>query len=200
MRPIKEQKLPVVLSVDEVHTLLSSLKRLRHRARLGIIYACGLRVQEGISLRVTDIDSDRMVVYIRQGKGRKDRCVPLPEPMLEILREYWLTHRNPVWLFPSPYPYGIALADATTHIEAKSVQRVFKAALKKSGIQKPATVHTLRHSFATHLLQVGVSLPVIQAYLGHSRLSSTAIYIHLTREVEVPAKEAIHELMDAMWV
>jgi integrase/recombinase XerD len=200
VRPVKEQKLPVVLSVDEVHTLLSSLKRLRHRARLGIIYACGLRVQEGVSLQVTDIDSDRMVVHIRQGKGRKDRYVPLPEPMLEILREYWLTHRNPVWLFPSPIPYGTDLADAKTHISARSVQDVFRAALKKSGIKKPATVHSLRHSFATHLLQAGVSLPVIQAYLGHSRLSSTAIYIHLTQEVEAPAKDAMHQLMDAMWV
>jgi integrase/recombinase XerD len=198
-RPIKEKKLPVVLSVDEVQQILGSLRKLRHRARLGIIYACGLRLQEGVSLRVTDIDSDRMVVNIHQGKGRKDRCVPLPEPMLVILRRYWSTHRHPVWLFPAAVPRGTDLTAATTHINGRSVQRVFAAVLKTSGVQKPATVHTLRHSYATHLLQAGVSLRVIQLYLGHSSISSTAIYTHLTQEVEAPAKDAIHQVMDVLW-
>ena len=199
VRPIKEQKLPVVLSIAEVQRILGGLRRLRYRACLGLIYACGLRLQEGVSLKATDIDSARMVVHIHQGKGRKDRCVPLPEPMLRLLRQYWSTHRDPLWLFPAAGPGGRKPVAAQTHLTGSSVQRVFTAALKESGTRKPATVHTLRHSFATHLLEAGISLRVIQLYLGHRSLNTTAIYTHLTQPVEAPAKDAIHQVIDALW-
>ena len=120
--------------------------------------------------------------------------------MLVILRQYWLRHRHPIWLFPAPVSQGTDPTAARKHINGRSVQRVFKVALKSSGIQKPATVHTLRHSYATHLLQEGVNLRVIQTYLGHSSLSSTEIYTHLTQKIEAPARDAIHQVMDALWV
>ena len=157
MRPEREKKLPVVLSVDEVRLLLNRVRGLQHRARLGLVYTCGLRVSEAARLKVIDIDSDRLVVHIRDSKGKKDRYVPLPPPTLELLRRYWVTHRHPVWLFPTTVPLGAARATAKTHIHSRSIQKAFRAVLKESGIQKPATVHTLRHSYATHLLQAGVS-------------------------------------------
>jgi site-specific recombinase XerD len=167
-RPPHEQKLPVVLSVDEVHRVLSCLRKPRYRACLTTIYACGLRLREGVNLQVTDIDSGRMLVHVRNGKGGKDRYVPLPESTLRMLRAYWATHRNPKWLFPATPNTGRPLADADAPISALVVAQAFRAAVQASGIRKNATVHTLRHSFATHLLEAGVSLQQMQAWVGHS--------------------------------
>lgn len=176
VRPRREKKLPVVLSVAEVHRILRIIRRPRYRACLSTIYACGLRLREGVHLQVRYIDSDRMMVHVRHGKGAKDRYVPLPVPALEMLRRYWRTHRHPEWLFPAPTKSGVPLSTATKPMSASGVQRAFKAALQESGIQKQASVHTLRHSYATHLLEAGVNLRVIQAYLGHSSPQTTAIY------------------------
>ena len=195
VRPRREKKLPVVLSVAEVHRILRIIRRPRYRACLSTIYACGLRLREGVHLQVRYIDSDRMMVHVRHGKGAKDRYVPLPVPALEMLRRYWRTHRHPEWLFPAPTKSGVPLSTATKPMSASGVQRAFKAALQESGIQKQASVHTLRHSYATHLLEAGVNLRVIQAYLGHSSPQTTAIYTHLTRKVEDVAVEAIHRVM-----
>jgi len=200
VRPPREKKLPVVLSVAEVHRILRIIRRPRYRACLSTIYACGLRVSEGVSLQVRYIDSDRMMVHVRHGKGAKDRYVPLPVPALEMLRRYWRTHRHPEWLFPAPAKSGVPLSTATKPMSVSGVQRAFKAALQESGIQKDASVHTLRHSYATHLLEAGVNLRVIQAYLGHSSPQTTAIYTHLTRKAEGLAIEAIHRVMgDLRW-
>ena len=200
VRPRREKKLPVVLSVAEVHRILRIIRRPRYRACLSTIYACGLRVSEGVSLQVRYIDSDRMMVHVRHGKGAKDRYVPLPVPALEMLRRYWRTHRHPEWLFPAPAKSGVPLSTATKPMTVSGVQRAFKAALQESGIQKDASVHTLRHSYATHLLEAGVNLRVIQAYLGHSSPQTTAIYTHLTRKAEGLAIEAIHRVMgDLRW-
>ncbi len=198
VRPRREKKLPVVLSVAEVRRVLGIVRRPRYRVCLSTIYACGLRLSEGVHVQVRDIDSDRMMVHVRKGKGAKDRYVPLPVPTLEMLRRYWCTHRHPEWLFPAPTKSGVPLSTATKPMSISGVQRAFKAALQESGIQKKATVHTLRHSYATHLLEAGVNLRVIQSYLGHSSPKTTAIYTHLTRKAEDLAVEAINRVMEKL--
>ena len=200
VRPRREKKLPVVLSVAEVRRILGIIRRPRYRVCLSTIYACGLRLREGVHLQVRNIDSDRMMVHVQHGKGAKDRYVPLPVPTLEMLRRYWRTHRHPEWLFPAPTKSGVPLSTATKPMSVSGVQRAFKAALQESGIQKDASVHTLRHSYATHLLEAGVNLRVIQAYLGHSSPQTTAIYTHLTRKAEDLAAKAINRVMgDLRW-
>ena len=200
IRVRRPKKLPVVLSLDEVRRILRLIERPRYRACLSTIYACGLRLSEGVSLQVGDIDSDRMMVHVRHGKGAKDRYVPLPEPTLDMLRGYWCTHRHRTWIFPLPEKSGVLPSTACKPMPIGGVQRAFKKALYQSGIRKKATVHTLRHSYATHLLEAGVNLRIIQAYLGHSSPKTTAIYTHLTRNVEDGAVEAINGVMgDLRW-
>jgi integrase/recombinase XerD len=200
VRPGHEKKLPVVLSVEEVHRILGCLRKPGYRACLGTIYACGLRLREGVNLQVSDIDSSRMVVHVRHGKGSKDRYVPLPESALRMLRAYWSTHRRPKWLFPAKPGKGQSLASADAPMSALVVAQAFRAAVKASGIQKHATVHTLRHSYATHLLEAGVNLRLIQVWLGHSSPKTTAVYTHLTHKAEAPALQALDQLMgDLSW-
>jgi site-specific recombinase XerD len=194
-RAPKERKLPAVFSVDEVHRLLGCIHKERYRACLGTIYACGLRLREGIQLRVRDIDSARMLVHVQRGKGSKDRYVPLPQGTLDMLRRYWATHRNPTWLFPGKPPRAQPVSAATIHVASRTIQFVFHAALREAGIQKPASVHTLRHSYATHLYDAGVDLRQIQAYLGHSRIQSTTIYVHLSPETKEDAVETINQVI-----
>jgi integrase/recombinase XerD len=200
IQPPKEHKLPVVLNRGEVRHLLGCVRRDHYRVCLSTIYACGLRISEGIALQVADIDGERKAIHVRCGKGKKDRYVPLPEPNLHILRRYWASHRNPTWIFPPPPLRCPDQSTAPDHMLASGLQKAFRLALRDSGIQKPATVHTLRHSYATHLLEDGVSLPVIQAYLGHAHISTTAIYLHLTPTSEEAAVETIGQLMaDLQW-
>jgi site-specific recombinase XerD len=199
VRVRRKKKLPVVLSITEVRQVLECIRRLRYRACLSTIYSCGLRLREGLFLQVADIDSERMRVHVRNGKGGKDRFVPLFQGTLDLLRQYWAKHQNPMWLFPAPdRPRGVPSKTATKSMNASGVQFVFKAAVRESGIRKQATVHTLRHSYATHLLEAGVSLRVIQAYLGHSSPASTTIYTHLTQKVEAPAVVAINQVMEQL--
>ena len=198
VRPAKASKLPVVLSVAEVQQLLGCVRKPPYRVCLSTIYACGLRRGEGVSLQVSDIDSKRMVLHVRQGKGAKDRYVPLPKSTLEMLRYHWTTHRHPVWLFPAKPRDGKPWTAATAPLSPSSVQKVMRAAVQESGIQKHATVHTLRHSYATHLLEAGVNLRLIQAYLGHSSPTTTARYTHLTRPTETAATDTINRIMAEM--
>lgn len=195
-RPQREKKLPVVLSRDEVRRILAAVRLPVYRACLTTIYACGLRLMEGARLQVPDVHGDRTMLHIH-GKRRKDRYVPLPDAALADLRAHWRTHRNPLWLFPTGTRSGVAsLADPTVgHVSRASLQSAFARAVKKSGVHKRAHVHTLRHSYATHLLEAGVALPLIQEYLGHTSLKTTAIYTHLTRELRATALEPINELM-----
>ncbi len=197
-RRTREKKLPAVLSVAEVRLILDCLRRPHYRVCLTTIYSCGLRLREGVSLQVSDIDGERKMLHIRQGKGNKDRYVPLPDNTLKMLRDYWSTHRHPVWLFPAPTRAGVPLSSATQPMDPSSVQRAFKAALQESGVQKDASVHTLRHSYATHLLEAGVNLRLIQAYLGHSSPKTIALYTHLTREANALATDAINRVMQPL--
>jgi site-specific recombinase XerD len=194
-RSSREKKLPVVLSTDEVRRVLHCIRRPHYRACLSTIYACGLRIGEATHLQVRDIDSDRMVVYVRHGKRSKDRYVPLPQGILVILRQYWCTHRHPVWLFPARTRGGVLASEDKGPIGACSIRCAFRATLQECGIQKPATVHTLRHSYATHLLEAGVDLRVIQVYLGHSSPTTTAIYTQLTQKTKDSAAEMIEQVI-----
>jgi site-specific recombinase XerD len=196
VRPAPEHKLPVILSLEEVREILNRVRLPRYRVCLSTIYACGLRLQEGIRLAVPDIDSARMMIHVRHGKGNKDRYVPLPQRTLELLRDYWSTHRNPVLIFPAEGRDHIDLSKATEPMSKSSVQDAFHAALKQSGINKRASVHTLRHSWATHLLEAGVHLRLIQEYLGHSSPATTSIYTHLTVKAEQLGAEAINRVID----
>jgi site-specific recombinase XerD len=190
IRPAREKKLPSILSQEEVRRILGSVWRAHYRVCLSTIYACGLRLQEGVSLQVGDIDSSRGLLHVRGGKGNKDRYVPMPEQSLHQLRQHWGHHRHPLWIFPER---GLLNAEKPMH--ESGVQKAFRAALRQSGLNKTASVHTLRHSYATHLLEAGVSLRLIQSYLGHTSLSTTAIYTHLTCRTEEMAAQIINRLM-----
>jgi integrase/recombinase XerD len=171
--PRKIRKLPVVLTSDEVQTILDLVRNPVPRVALTMIYSCGLRLSEGVNLLVSDIDSKRMQLRIR-GKGSKERYVPLPEKTIELLRSYWKLLRPTYWLFPSKKKDG--------PVSSSMLQRAFRDALSKSEINKAASIHTLRHSYATYLLEEAVDLRVIQELLGHSSPVTTAIYTHLTQK------------------
>jgi integrase/recombinase XerD len=194
VRPPKEKKLPVVLSPEEVKRLLRNVHTFRYYACLATIYSCGLRLQEGTYLKVPDVDGARMYVHIT-GKGNKERYVPLPPRPLELLRQFWKTHRHPLWLFPSPGQGGLRRHKVDQPMSPSSVQVAFKRALRRSNIHKRAHVHTLRHSYATHLLELGVDLRLIQQYLGHASPKTTMIYTQLTQRAHKPACETIDQLM-----
>ncbi len=199
VRPPREKKLPVVLSREEVRRILAEVRIPVYRACLTTIYACGLRLLEGAHLQVPDVDSARMVLHIH-GKGKKDRYVPLPAPTLEGLRAYWRTHRSPLWLFPAPTRHGLphALAHGGGPVTRSSLQSAFRRALLRSGIAKRAHVHTLRHSYATHLLEAGVNLRIIQDNLGHGSARTTQVYTHLTREVKATLTDPLNQLMQGL--
>ena len=189
IRPPQEHKQPVILSIEEVRAILSRVRQPPYRVCLSTIYACGLRLLEGVRLQVRDIDSGRMVLQVRRGKRNRDRSVPLPGRTLAQLRQHWGRHRHPVWLFP-----GRGLS-ASAPMEKSGVQRAFRAALTASRLPKAASVHTLRHSYATHLLEAGVDLRQIQSYLGHDSLATTALYTHLTPAGTANAGAVINQLM-----
>ena len=173
--PKREKRLPVVLSRAEVKRLLDSVKNDKHKLILEIIYSGGLRMSEATHLHVSDIDSSRMVIRVDQGKGNKDRYTLLSKTLVKDLRAYWLKYKPTTWLFPSS-----KLKDKP--INQGTVQKVFSRTLKKAKIYKPATVHTLRHSFATHLLEQGVNILMIQQLLGHKSIKTTMIYLHIQKD------------------
>lgn len=194
-RPAPETTLPVVLSREEVAAILSEVRMPIYRACLTTIYACGLRLMEGARLGVADIDASRMALHVR-GKGNHDRAVPLPVAILDMLRDLWRTHRSKTWVFPAPTRHGTSwsVAHDAGPLTRSSLQSAFRRALSRSGVAKAAHVHTLRHSWATHLLEDGVSLRAIQSYLGHSSPRTTALYTHLTTRVHDAAWGPINGL------
>lgn len=197
MRPPRRKKLPAILSRDEVRRALTAVRIPAYRACLTTIYACGLRANEGAHLRVEDVDSGRMFLHIVQGKGNRDRFVPLPEPTLQMLRAFWKTHRSRPWLFPAPArpwrDHGLTSADRP--VDRRCLHAAFKRALRHCGIAKAAHVHTLRHSYATHLLEAGVNLRIIQESLGHRSARTTQLYTHLTQEIRDAIKESLNQIM-----
>jgi integrase/recombinase XerD len=170
--PRYEKKLPVILSKAEVKALLEAPQNLKHRAMLATMYGAGLRISEVTSLKVSDLDRGRRVIWVRGGKGHKDRQVMLAEPLRDVLAAYWRWKRPTDWLFPGRNP--------DRPIATNSVFRACENAARKAGIVKPVHPHSLRHAFATHLLDEGVNLLVIQALLGHAHLKTTARYLHLS--------------------
>lgn len=171
-RPRREHRLPNVLSKEEVKLILESLGNLKHRSMLSLIYACGLRRSELLNLKLKDVDSGRKVLIIRQSKGKKDRMVPVSEKVLAMLREQYKVYKPKEWLFE-----GMVAGERYSE---KSLESVLKNAVKKAGISKPVSLHWLRHSYATHLMEIGTDLRFIQELLGHKSSRTTEIYTHVS--------------------
>jgi integrase/recombinase XerD len=171
-RPRKMRALPPILSVAEALAIVEAPKNLKHKTMLRVLYATGLRVSELCALKIADIDSARMVVHVRCGKGFKDRCVPMSQTLLDNLREYYKAYKPKTALFENQ--------DTGTPLSVRTAQAVFAQAKSKAMIKKPASVHTLRHCFATHLLDAGTDLFHIKAFMGHTGIGTTARYLHLS--------------------
>ena len=171
-RPRREKRLPNVLSKQEIKAIIEAPTNLKHRAMLSLIYACGLRRSELLNLSLSDVHSDRNLLFIRQSKGKKDRVVPISNKIIEMLREYYKAYKPKTWLFEGQIP--------NTKYSEMSLAKVLKQALKKAGNQKPVSLHWLRHSYATHLLESGTDLRYIQELLGHASSRTTEIYTHVS--------------------
>jgi integrase/recombinase XerD len=204
VRIVENQTLPVVLSRQEVADVLGALQEMRFKTCLRLIYHCGLRVGEAVRIAPQDIHGKEEFprLHVKNAKGGKDRYVPIAPAMVEELRQWWRTHRNEHWLFPSP---GCGWADrtltlsqlmnkSTTFMSVSSVQMAYRLARAASGVNRLSTTHTLRHSYATHLLEEGVSLRLISQYLGHESLDTTVIYTHLTPMSEAKTRAALQIL------
>jgi integrase/recombinase XerD len=196
----KVKTLPDILSVDETFRVLSAVREIRFRTCLLAIYSMGLRLGEGLRLQVGDIDGQRGFVHIRAAKGKKDRYVPLPHSTYRALQTYWCTHRNPVLLFPSTAGMKTSVKYAKTVMDSGSMQKALKASILACKIKKRISVHSLRHSYATHLLEAGIDLRVIQEYLGHKSPVTTIRYTQLTQVTQKNAKEIIERLMNRYMV
>jgi len=196
IRVQKEKRLPDVLSIDELRQLIGAVRKLCYRTYFSTVYSLGLRCNEGLHLQVRDIDSARMLVHVHRGKGAKDRFVPLPARTLALLREYWVTHRNPVWLFPANGSDRRQAESSDGPMSKDGVQHAMRRVVHQLGWRKAVSIHTLRHSYATHLLEAGVNLRLIQQYLGHSSLQTTMVYLHLTTVSQEQAIAVINKLME----
>lgn len=199
-RPMRQKKLPVVLSREEVARILQCVNEPAYRVCLTTIYGCGLRLMEGATLTPEQVNGDRKTVHIH-GKGGKDRYVPLPTSLLNLLRDHWRTHRSPKWLFLAPIRKGRSNdpdVDGSRPVTEDGLRGAFYRARDKAGVRKKVSIHTLRHSYATHLLEDGVNLRLIQAYLGHNSARTTQIYTHLTLKVRESAVGSIDRMMDGL--
>ncbi|MEA3272565.1 MAG: tyrosine-type recombinase/integrase [Patescibacteria group bacterium] len=194
-KPKIEYKLPVILTRSEVKQILSQIKTEDYKMILNVTYQCGLRISETVGIRIADID--RKTLTIRNAKGNKDRAVPLPDRLYQQLKCYWKTHYNRTLLFPKLRSREHSFDRKTTkqHIPIRTVQIAMKKAVQSAKIVKKATCHTLRHSYATHLLEAGVNILNIQHFLGHSSLRSTMIYLHLTTASRERAISIINGIM-----
>ena len=197
IRAESERRLPAVLSREEVAALFRCVHTPHNLAFLSTVYSCGLRLQEALFLEVSDIDSSRRMIHVHRGKGAKDRFVPLPDSTLQRLRQHWRSHRHPRLLFPAQGRSGCGAATADTPMAKSSVQGAFRQAKREAGIlKKNVSVHTLRHAYATHLLEAGVNLRVIQPYLGHAQIETTLVYLQLTHTGQEDAYSRINTLME----
>jgi integrase/recombinase XerD len=178
----RERKLPTILAQDEVRALLAAITDGRDRVMVTVAYSCGLRVSELTSLRVVDVDGARKLLHIHAGKGRKDRLVPLSDSLLSLLRDYYRIYRPKQWLFVGP---------RGGHVVDRTVQRAVREAGVRAGIKKKVTPHTLRHCFATHMLEAGVDLRTVQSMLGHNNIATTIRYHHVARQVVTAMKSPL---------
>ncbi|MBW8036315.1 MAG: tyrosine-type recombinase/integrase [Planctomycetes bacterium] len=181
-------KLPEILNSEEIKRLLDVTKNIKHKTMLMVTYSAGLRVSETAALKVADIDSERMTIRVDQGKGNKDRYTLLAESALEYLRGYWRMYEPTHWLFEGQ--------DPTRHLTASSLQRAFYASKEKACIKKHVTVHSLRHSFATHLLEQGTDIHIVQRLLGHGSIKTTTVYLHLKKESLTKVVSPLDHLLD----
>jgi len=204
VRIAEPEVLPIVLGRAEVQTLLGAVREARFRTALRLMYHCGLRVGEAVGIQVQDIRGRETPprLHIRNGKGGKDRFVPIAPPMVEELRDWWRTHQNRKFLFPSPgrgwadrtFSLSQSMSRSTSSMSVSSVQMAYRLARAASGVNTASTTHSLRHSYATHLLEEGVSLRQISQYLGHESLDTTVIYTHLTAISEARTQAALATL------
>jgi site-specific recombinase XerD len=204
VRIAEPQVLPMVLSRAEVTSLLAAVTEPRFRSVLGLMYHCGLRVGEAVGIQVRDIHGREKPprLHIRNAKGGKDRFVPILPAMVQELRHWWTVHRNPVWLFPSPgrgwadrtLTLSQSMGQSTAPMSVSAVQMAYRLARAASRVNPASTTHTLRHSYATHLLEEGVSLLQISKYLGHESIETTVIYTHLTAISEAKTQAALAAL------
>jgi len=197
LRVPKQVKLPTVLTIPEVDQLIDAIRKPALKCFFWTVYSLGLRLQEALHLQVSDIDAGRMLVHVRRGKGHKDRLVPLVTKTLRMLRAHWATHRHPHWLFPCEGRNHQHSSTAERPMGQTTVQDCIKKVVDELGWSKRGvSTHTLRHCFATHLLEAGVNLRQIQKYMGHSTLQTTTIYLHLTTVGEEVAVAKIQALMN----
>ena len=187
LRIKRDRKLPVVLAHDEVKNVLAAIRRPAAHMSATLMYSCGLRVSEAVHLRIEDIDSRRMVLAVRNGKGRQDRYVPLPQRTLDLLRDYWRAHRPAYWLFPD--------RTGSRPIRREAVLKAIDAATADAKLTKHVSCHTLRHSYATHLLEIHADLRWIQALLGHRSIRTTILYLHLTATTLNNIQVLVNKLM-----
>lgn len=197
LRAKVERRLPEVLSRQEVRKIFSCVNTFRNLAFFKTVYSCGLRLSEAQHLQVADIDSTRKLIHVHRGKGAKDRLVPLPESTYNILRKHWADHRNPRLIFPAWGRNGKSAPTSQAPMAKASVQGALRRALFQAEINKRRiTLHTFRHSYATHLLENGVNVRLIQKYMGHLSLETTMIYLHLTKVGQEDAYLRINRLME----
>ena len=195
IKPQISRALPDIPTRAEVHTLINSVRKLRFRIFLLVVYSLGLRTTEGLKLEVGDIDGVEHRVHIRNGKGGKDRYVVLPEMTLQALRRFWKSHRHPRLLFPSPVCHQPVTNRTGAIMDISSVQAAFRATLQESGIKKRLSIRSLRHAYATHLLELGMDMRLIQDQMGHSDMKTTARYAHITKVTRDHTGERVKDLL-----
>ena len=195
VKPPRVERLPDVLTRAETHRLLGAVYKLRYRVFFVTLYCTGLRLSEGLALQVGDIDGQRVRIHVRAGKGNKDRYVPITQPLLGTLRKWWKTHENPRLLFPNPSGGMERMREADTPMRAGGAQAAMRAAVADCAIHLRITVHSLRHLFSTHMLELGVDLRELQGILGHVSPATTARYAHLTDVTSAQARERQDQLL-----
>ena len=186
--------LPEVITQRQVFQMIDACRTFRMKSFIWVTYTLGLRISEAANLQVGDIDSERMMVHVHRGKGAKDRYIPLAESTLAVLRALWIEHRNPKFVFPAKGRNHQDGSKSKTHVSISTVQSAIKKITEQLNFGKKVSTHTLRHSYATHLLEAGVSLKAIQKYLGHKSLQTTMIYLHLTETAEADSRKIINKL------
>jgi len=197
VKPPNTTRLPDLLTREQTHRLLDSVYRLRYRVFFLTLYSTGLRLSEGLALEVGDIDAQHMRIHVRGGKGDKDRYAPISPPLLLTLRAWWMTHRNPRLLFPNPNGGPELMSTADKPMHAGGVQAAMRKAVADCNIHLRITVHSLRHLYSTHMLELGIDLRELQVILGHVNLSTTARYTHLTDVTHAQTQTCLEQLLSS---